>query len=344
MIPKRLLLLISLLSCTLFYARGQQAITLSAYPDSTISVKGELASGQHMARLQWAWDSQNACFVSSQQHKFTGHHMLYRAQLPPRAELFIKVIPANKQDNFSLYAYSGAGDYLPPELPYCTSCEADYKWDYKYAGKTQDHTRQVSLRAVNNPLPVTIGVVGAEGLSQGAFTLELRMEGGQKASNNKQEAIPKYQLPAITSVTQYFEGDLKDGVFVHDLSWAWSSQNACFVAPRKNNFTGHHILYLASIPAKAEIAIELQPKAEANMSLYAYSLAGEYEYVPDLPRCISCEASFSYGPYGRSSYKEEEGKRKVSLRAGQRPLKIVIGVAGADQLSEGTFILGITKQ
>ena len=181
-------------------------------------------------------------------------------------------------------------------------------------------------------------MVGAEGLASGAFTLELRMEGGQTTPKKKQEAIPRYQLPAVTSKTQYFEGNLKDGVLMHELSWAWNSQNACFVAPRKNNFTGHHMLYLATIPANSEIDIELQPKAEANMSLYAYSLSGEYQFVPDLPRCISCEAS------SRSPYYEDDGKRKVSLRAGQRPLKVVIGVAGADQLSEGAFLLGISKQ
>ncbi|MEL7340523.1 MAG: hypothetical protein AAGM67_08565, partial [Bacteroidota bacterium] len=59
----------------------------------------------------------------------------------------------------------------------CVRCEADHKWDYKRRGKTQDHTRTVTdILAINNPYKVIIGVVGAEGLSEGEYTLEVSLK------------------------------------------------------------------------------------------------------------------------------------------------------------------------
>lgn len=334
----------SLLSlCCLFFLgvlSAQETIVMKAIPNATTQYKGALSNGQKMADLSWAWNSQNACFVSNQQHKFNGNHVLFQTELPRNAELFIKVIPKNIRANFSIYAYSGGGSHLPPTLPYCTSCEADYKWDYKYAGKTQDHTREISLRAVNNPLPVTIGVVGAQGLDEGEFTLELRMVGGAVKKILEQKPIPRFQLPVLSTEEQRFTGNLNEGALLHDLSWAWNSQNTCFVAPRKHLFSGNHVLYLAQIPAQSEADIKLIPEdPNSNMSIYAYTLSGEYKYVPDLNSCISCEASF------QSSFgKEHSNQRVVQLRTGRHPYFLVIGVAGAEQLEEGAYILSIVTK
>ncbi|HHH50234.1 MAG TPA: hypothetical protein ENK52_04570, partial [Saprospiraceae bacterium] len=152
-----------------------QAIPSKA--NATVSVEGNLSDGAKMQDLSWAWNSQNACFVATQIHKFTGNHVLFETELPRRAEMFITVIPKNKNDNFSIYAYSKASRAIVPDLARCVSCEAEFKWDRKKRGKTQDHTRTVSLRAIGNPYHVVIGVVGAEGLTEGDFTLEIRLEG-----------------------------------------------------------------------------------------------------------------------------------------------------------------------
>jgi len=318
-----------------------QVIMVESQPNATVSVEGQLEDGTPMDDLSWAWSSQNACFVETQKHKFTGHHVLFQTELPRRAELFIKVIPKDKNANFSLYAYSGNGQSIVPALRSCVSCEADYKWDYKYRGKTQDHTRSVSLRAVNNPYTVTIGVVGADGLNSGAFTLELRLEGGEQPLRKVQMPLPTYQLPKPAAVPISFEGRLEDGKPLHDLSWAWNSQNACFVAPRKEAFSGHHLLHLTEIPPHSELNIELTPKdPKANMSLYAYSHGGDkYRMVPELSSCVSCEADFQ-STYGNSS----STTRTVSLRAVNNPYKVVIGVAGANGLDKGDYTLSISTQ
>ena len=326
------------LSLYFFYGKIQAQNSpkwIDSKANNTVSVSDNLNQGQILKDLSWAWDSQNACFVSTQKAKFTGNHVLYQTTLPPRAEMFITVIPENKDDNFSLYAYSGGGQQLVPDLSYCTSCEADYKLDYKYRGKSQDHTRTVSLRAVNNPFTVTIGVVGANGLKSGAYTLEIKLVGGTIPEEKAQQTITTYRLASPAKDKQSFAGKLEEGVFVHDLSWAWSSQNACFVATNKDAFDGHHVLYLTEIPARSELFIELIPKdLNANMSLYAYSINGDLQIVPDLKYCVSCEAAFKSN-YDRSS----DNKRKISLRAVNNPYQVVIGVAGAHKLNKGAYTL-----
>ena len=334
---------VTLFLSTLFFASGaaaQPAVTrIESAPNATVTLPGNLAEGAPMPDLSWAWNSQNACFVATQQRKFTGHHVLYQTQLPAQAEMTIRVIPDDPKTNFSLYAYSGSGEHLVPGLPRCVSCEADYKWDYTYRGKTQDHTRSVSLRALRNPYIVTIGVAGAEGLAAGGFTLEVTLEGGAPPPTAEQAEIPKFRIDSQKGKTLVYEGKLEGGAPLRDLGWAWSSQNACFVSIRQDKFSGNHILYATDLPAASEMEISLRPAdGKAEMSLYAYSLgSADWRFVPDLPSCISCEASFQPA-LGAPSGPE----RRVSLRSGGNPLKVVIGVAGAAGLAAGAYSLTIT--
>ncbi|MBR9921544.1 MAG: hypothetical protein GYB31_11960 [Bacteroidetes bacterium] len=147
--------------------------------NQTQEVKGNLEEGAPMEDLSWAWDGANACFPGTQSHKFTGNHVLYIIPLPSYSQMEVRVIPEDKNANFSLYAYqTGTGPNPPivPNLPSCVRCEVDHKWDYKRRGKTQDHTRTVTdLLATKNPYQVVIGVVGAEGLDSGAYTLQIKM-------------------------------------------------------------------------------------------------------------------------------------------------------------------------
>ncbi|MCB0560363.1 MAG: hypothetical protein H6573_15715 [Lewinellaceae bacterium] len=337
-IPIELLALI-----ILFFTAGLKAQPsvewIESVPNGKVTVNGNLSEGDALPDLSWAWSSQNACFVSTQQHKFSGRHVLYQTQLPARAEMTVRVIPDDPKANFSLYAYSSNGEHIVPNLPRCVSCEADYKWDYKYRGKTQDHTRSVSLRAVGNPYVVTIGVAGADGLGSGSYTLEILLEGGETAPPSEQAEVPKFSIDSRKGETLTYQGRLEDGVPIHDLSWAWSSQNACFVSIRQSKFTGNHLLYLTNLPPHSEIEIGLRPEdGAANMSLYAYSLgAGNLRFVPGLPSCISCEASFQ-PDLGQPTGPE----RKVSLRSGINPLQVVIGIAGAEGLSSGAYLLTVS--
>lgn len=140
-------------------------------------VQGDLAEGAIMEDLSWAWNSSNACFVSPRMNRFTGSHVLYSCDLPKYTEYEITVIPEDENANFSIYAYQVgqvSASNTVPNLASCIRCEADFKWEYKRRGKTQDHTRTVKdILAINNPYQVVIGVVGAEGLTNGGYTLRI---------------------------------------------------------------------------------------------------------------------------------------------------------------------------
>lgn len=311
--------------------------TFPAKPNGVVRVEGQLEAGAKMNDLSWAWSSQNACFVSTQQQKFTGNHVLYQTEIPPRSEMTIRLIPKNKNADFSLYAYSGGGGAIVPNLPYCTSCEADYKWDYKHRGKTQDHTRSVQLRAVNNPFPVTIGVVGARGLTNGDFTLEVELEGGEAPIVKEQPTISLTRIKGEKGKSLTYAGNLNEGVFVYDLEWAWDGQNACFPSTRQENFKGHHQLYLTELPRYSELTVTLVPDdPQTRLNLYAYSIGNDLRIVPNLPSCVSCEASYT----PRSG--RDRSIREVELRAINNPYQVVIGVAGAEGVTTGQYRLQIS--
>ena len=169
----RILLLFLLLPFTI---NAQELTQISESLDQPIEINSDLSNGVQIDDLSWAWSSSNACFVSFQQHKFNGSHVFFEGVIPVRTEIKATVIPDNPEDNFSIYAFETpvASESLPPNLASCIRCEADYKWDRKWVGKTQDHTRTVKdLLAINRPYRVVIAVVGAEGLTEGGFTLKI---------------------------------------------------------------------------------------------------------------------------------------------------------------------------
>jgi len=157
--------------------KAQTPTSITAIPNETVSVKGDLSEGGSITDLSWAWNSSVACFPETQKSKFTGHHVLYTTEIPTYSEMEITVVPENQQANFSIYAYQlGANTEgsIVPDLAQCIRCEVDHKWDRAFKGRTQDHTRTAKdLVAINRPYKVIIGVVGADGLDQGAYTLQI---------------------------------------------------------------------------------------------------------------------------------------------------------------------------
>lgn len=152
---------------------------LTLKPNETLSVKGNLNTGAIMPDLSWAWNSAVACFPQTQTQKFTGNHVLYAFDLPSFSEMEVWLVPDDEKANFSLYAYEVGqvnNNNTVPKLNSCIRCEADHKWDYKKRGQTQDHTRRVyDILAINNPYQVVVGVVGANGLQEGGYTLNLKL-------------------------------------------------------------------------------------------------------------------------------------------------------------------------
>ncbi len=156
----------------------QNVTVVESKRNEPVTVEGDLANGKTIEDLSWAWNSANACFVSMQATKFGGNHVLYATVIPSRSIMTVKVIPEDTNANFSLYAYSiSTSDFsIVPDLSRCVTCEADYKWDRPWKGKTQDHTRWIELNAIGDPFNVVIGVAAPKGVTTGKFKLEISIK------------------------------------------------------------------------------------------------------------------------------------------------------------------------
>ncbi len=317
---------------------------IESIANQTVSVKGNLSSGAHMDNLTWAWKSSVACFPGTQKLKFSGNHVLYHTIIPPRAIMNITVTPDNKSDNFSLYAYQiGTTNYSTvPDLSTCLACEADHKWDYDKVGQTQDHRRTVSLNTMDDPFNVVIGVVGADGLEKGGFTLTIELQGGEEIVELGQKAIVVIPVETAKNKVSTVKGNLKDGVIIHDLSWASTSSNACFPGTQNQKFRGNHVFYSATLPDNSEMEVTLIPDDKnADFSLYAYQVGTNNNNLPpNLPNCISCEADFKWDR-PKAGKKQDHTRIVSNLTSIGNSYKIIIGVVGANGLTTGSYTLNI---
>ena len=167
-------LLFLLLLCTSARAQTMEPLTLEARPGETLTYDHRLNDGAPFPSLDWAWSAQNACFVEPRAPFFTGNKVFFRTEIPTYSTMVIRLTPKDKRQNMSLLAYSGGHGALPPELYSCVSCEADFQQERQNISRPKNsHRRQVELRAVNRSYPITIAVVGANGLTEGDFTVEI---------------------------------------------------------------------------------------------------------------------------------------------------------------------------
>jgi len=143
-----------------------------------------------------------------------------------------------------------------------------------------------------------------------------------------------------------YQANLNEGKYLDDLSWAWSSQNACFPKTQKHKFTGKHILFTGIIPPHSETTITITPKdKKANFSVYAYQINLNEDFVvPNLPHCITCEADHKWD-YRKKGRKRQNHIRTIdNLTAIDNSYRLVIGVAGTDGLVEGAFIITVKTE
>ncbi len=332
------------LSTSVFAQFPSHVSVINAVPNKVTSVQGNLNQGKIISDLSWASQSSVACFPGTQNSKFNGNHVLYATKIPPYSEMFITVEPENTSDNFSIYAYQiGTTSYATvPDLSSCVTCEATHKWDYPKRGKTQDHTRTVRLNAIRNPYNVVIGVVGANGLANGAYTLKIDLK--SKKETGTQQPLKMYRAPSEKGKVKAYSGDLSEGVKMNDLSWASKSSVACFPATQNKKFNGNHIIFLTDLPARSVMKIQVIPENKnANMSLWAYSTGTTSKaMVPNLSSCVSCEADHKWDYPKRG--KTQDHTRSVELNAINNPYRVVIGVAGANGATSGKFVLRISVE
>ena len=139
-----------------------------------------------------------------------------------------------------------------------------------------------------------------------------------------------------------YKANLNEGIFLNDLSWAWSSQNACFTEVQKAKFTGKHVFFTGIIPAHSITSIEVIPvDKNANFSVYAYQINLNEDFlVPDLPHCIACEADFKWD-YRKRNRHQNHIRKIGDFTAIDYSYRLVIGVTGANGLDQGEFYIKI---
>jgi hypothetical protein len=140
-------------------------------------------------------------------------------------------------------------------------------------------------------------------------------------------------------------GDLASGKILEDLAWASSSSNACFPATQNLKFRGHHIFYATTIPPRSIMKISVKPNDDAaDLSLYAYMIGNQdFSLVPNLARCITCEADHKWDRPWKG--KVQTSERKVEFQnPTQNTYNILIGVAAPKDVTTGKFKVEIKTE
>ncbi len=149
-------------------------------------------------------------------------------------------------------------------------------------------------------------------------------------------------IQSVANQTTTVAGSLKDGVKLKSLAWASTSSNGCFPATQNAKFTGNHVFFVTDLPPHSIMTITVKPKSGgANLSIYGYQVAPNNVVLPeDLRSCVSCEADhkWDYPKRGQT----QTSARSIRFNAIGNSYKVFIGVAGANGLTEGDFILEVT--
>jgi hypothetical protein len=162
---------------------------------------------------------------------------------------------------------------------------------------------------------------------------------------NAQEKPQIYEVSPEANKEVSYKGNLSEGIKIDDLSWAWSSQIACFPETQKHKFTGNHLFFTGIIPTYSEITVTVIPKDKnKNFSIYAYQVGiNEMPIVPSLKSCIRCEVDHKWDR--KKVNKTQNHTRTVdNLVAINNPYRMIIGITGADGLDKGEFTLVISTK
>lgn len=143
-----------------------------------------------------------------------------------------------------------------------------------------------------------------------------------------------------------FKGTLSQGVILQDLSWAWASNNACFVQNRKEKFNGNHVFFEGVIPKNSDMEVTVVPKDPSkDLSIYAFQTSVfKKDMVPNLQRCVRCEADWFREAYYVGKEPQDHTRTVQNLIAISRPNRVVIAVVGAEGLTEGDFQIIVTTK
>lgn len=129
-------------------------------------------------------------------------------------------------------------------------------------------------------------------------------------------------------------GDLATGAEI-DLAWANTSDVACFPGNENANFDGNHVFFTEEKGGAEDIFIVVDPDSGVDTSFYVLEFTDEVQTPPDISGQPRCEAA-----YDQTNDRNPGSPEAVTLQ-GFPEKKMVIGVAGANGATEGTFTLSL---
>jgi hypothetical protein len=295
---------------------------------------GNLNSGS-CVNLDFASDSNVACFPATQNAQYQGNHVFFALDepMPPKSILTVVATPVDPEGDVSLYGLQRAAGTreLPPRVT-GGICETSNG----HPGRNRGEPEVIEFY---NPHPqntydVLLAVAGhREDGEAGAFRIDTSLQVGQ---THCEDSLPGQQYAAWpASVEQIaldgngravIEGDLRDGACVN-LGWAASSQTACFPATENDRFEGNHRFFTLAEPLPPDSTIEID--ADGDVGLYAFSASPDSVFVPPrVPITVQCEF-------------DQRPGQAISLDSGRNPYNVFIGVAGANGVEAGAFTLRV---
>ncbi len=172
---------------------------------------------------------------------------------------------------------------------------------------------------------------------------------GPKKIATKAETFKPIKVKPITLPKGYnageVTGNIKDGGKLSSLRWAERSSVACFPGTRFEMFNGNHVFYRMTMPAASSMKITVVPKDGKAINLYALRQGiRDQKTPPNITSAISCEASYPiYANISRTRRvrNKDDGTRKVEYISVRSSYSILIGVAGAEGLTEGDYTLKV---
>ena len=123
--------------------------------------------------LDWADESDVACFPGTENLNFDGSHVFFWFAQPESSTLTVTATPEPGIDS-SVYVIQSASRYeVPPDVVSAVACEAGYD---AQADNNPGEADIATVTATTNPYDVLIGVAGAGGTTSGSVTLSLALE------------------------------------------------------------------------------------------------------------------------------------------------------------------------
>jgi len=139
------------------------------------SISGDLSDGEILSDLDWAQNSAVACWPGTEHINFMGSHIFFSASQDPHSLLTATVTPSASDLDVNVYILQQPEGtvQIPPNVTSVVTCEVGFPQSTDSNPGVEDFA---SVTAINNGYDVLIGVAGPEGVTSGAFSLDITAE------------------------------------------------------------------------------------------------------------------------------------------------------------------------